>query len=78
MATQLSFFQQLFPCACGTCKSGGDVTYRITTTYYPNGKMQSPAWTDISLYCADCAKHIEERSQDPVVAAHNDIKIETI
>ena len=78
MAQQLSFYQQLFPCSCGTCKSGGEVTHKITTTYYPNGKKQSPAWTDISLYCSECAGHIKERSQDPVVAEHNDILIEVI
>ena len=78
MSRQLSFIQQMFPCSCVTCKSGGEITHRITTTYYPNGKKSSPAWTDVSLYCADCAKHIEERSQDAIVAEYNDIKIERI
>ena len=78
MAKQLSFFQEMFPCASMVCKSGGEVTHRVTTTYYPHGKKSSPAWTDVSLYCADCARHIEKRSQDPIVAKHNEIKIEKL
>lgn len=78
MATQLSFFKQLFPCACMTCKSSGEVTHKITTTYYPNGKNSSPAWTDVSFYCTDCAKQIEKRSQDPIVSKFNNVKIEVL
>ena len=78
MATQLSFFKQLFPCSCGTCKSSGEVTHKITTTYYPNGKNTSPAWINVSLYCAECAESINKRSQDPIVSEYNDIKIELL
>lgn len=78
MATQLSFIKQLFPCSCLTCKSNGDTTHKITTTYYPHGKKSSPAWTNVSLYCADCAKHIQERSLDPIVSEFNDVKIEVL
>ena len=78
MATQLSFYQQMFPCDCGTCKSGGDVTHRITTTYYPHGKNQTPAWTNVSMFCTECAENIRKRSQDPIVAEFNEIKIEKL
>jgi len=78
MATQLSLYPQLFPCECGACKSRGGATHRITTTYYPHGKNQTPAWTNVSMFCTECAENIRKRSQDPIVAEFKDIKIEKL
>jgi len=54
------------------------VTHRITTTYYPHGKNQTPAWTNVSMFCTECAENIRKRSQDPIVAEFNEIKIEKL
>lgn len=79
MATQLSLFRQLFPCASAVCKSGGDVSVKVTTTFYPHGKNNTRAWTHTELLCQSCADRLRKSMQEnPMITEYNDIKIETV
>lgn len=79
MIRQLSFLKRLFSCDSATCKSGGDAVYKVTTTFYPHGKQNPPAWTNVELLCQQCVERLEyQRKNNPFINEHNSIKIEAI
>ena len=76
---QLSFLQDLFPCASAVCKNTSEVSYRVTTTYYPHGKNQPMAWVNVELLCQDCVDKLRRNMEsNPFITEYNDIKIEAL
>lgn len=77
--TQLSFLKDLFPCNSAVCKSCGEVAYKVTTTFFPHGKLLPRAWTNVEYLCQDCADRLRKQMQsNPFIAEYNDIKIEAL
>ena len=79
MPTQLSFMKDFFPCASTICQSKGEVMYKVTTTFYPNGKGQQSGWVSTEILCKDCVEKLQKQMKDnPFIAEYNDIKFEEI
>ena len=76
MATQLSFMNNLFPCASAVCQGKSDAIYKVTTAYYPHGKSQQRAWVSTEILCKDCVEKLRQRMKDnPFIEEYNDISI---